>query len=124
MRVITRYAGLKYVIPGHQAHELRDSRGMKYGKTTPLRVHFSKSANPFFDSESIADPEKRQIVEDFLMNHPERGVWFHIEDAPRETVAPQAVCIAKVVLPGEESRLCGKPVKEGSDYCEECAEQA
>ena len=113
------------------------AQGKQIGVTPGLTVQFSGLKEGFFDSDSIKHAEHREIVEEFLREHEDNGVLYHIEGEPteatkvsapvQETVVPPdpatATCVATIVEPGKESRLCGNPADPETHLCEECSEQ-
>lgn len=138
MRAESRIKNLTYVV--EPSTFVTDAQGHKLGASPGLRIVFGGRSNFFFESESIrdVDPKKQKAkqkrVEEFLRNHQDNGVWYHIVDAPTVQVdtsvqegrvstanveKPQPVCVMTVSEPGQESRLCGKPAGEGSEFCTE-----
>lgn len=131
MRAESRHINLTYVIT--PATWMTDAQGHKVGATPGFRIVFGGLRSAFWDSESIKDPAQREIAENFLRNHPDNGVRYHIVDEPSSvkdntvidgrvstvnaTPAPVAMCVATVIEPGKESALCGKPAAEGAEFC-------
>lgn len=137
MRAESRHRNLTYVMK--PATWRTDAQGHKNGTVEGMRIVFGGLRSGFFDSESITDAKKRKAVEQFLRNHPDNGVYYHIVDEPTVTQdssvvegristataeAPPAVCVATITEPGKESRLCGKPVASGDDLCADCKAKA
>lgn len=130
MRAESRHINLTYVVT--PATWMTDAQGHKTGATPGFRIVFGGLRSGIWESEMVKDPAQREIAEDYLRNHPDNGVRYHIVDEPSvlkdDTViegrvstvnqaAPVPVCVATVVEPGKESALCGKPAAEGEEFC-------
>lgn len=130
MRAESRHINLTYVVS--PSTWVTDAQGHKVGATNGLRIVFGGLRSGIWESESIKDPAQREVAENYLRNHPDNGVRYHIVDEPSSvkddtviegrvsTVNAEKsvpVCVATVSEPGKESTLCGKPVVEGEELC-------
>lgn len=133
MRANSRFRNYRLVFePQMQRY---DQHGRRIGMVQGIAVEFKGTRSGFWDSHAAQEingwnDETREQVEEFLANHPDRGKFFHIEDAPAPQAQPEGSapqqgtvetpCIGTIITPGEPSRICGKPATQG-DYCDECA---
>lgn len=112
----SRYRPLTYVIKPQSDRE----KGLPY-RPDGFKIVFNGTREGTFDSSSIEDEDQRKFAEDFLLNHRDRGTYFHVTEEPQLDAA-LGVCIGTIDEPGQSSRICGKTAQAGSDYCAECSQ--
>lgn len=128
MRLASKYRKYEIVLkPTDYRYDSRGHRMPQLDKGISLMVDGVREGVCDVDAVAAREnwtPDTKMWVEDRLRNHPDRGSFFHIEDEPQgSTEAPVASgpvesgCIGMLVVPGEPTRVCGKPTEEDSDYC-------